>query len=149
MPTVPQVATVTIVISLQSGDIVVQVAVSSRLAELGNYAKAPRWSRFSSAPDLRATTRAAQAHRVQPRAVAAHHAGPADGWLSSQATVAATKPCCCASTAPRLFPMLVTAAGTLPAARVLVLGAGVAGLQAIATARRLGAIVSAFDVVLR
>jgi len=51
-----------------------------------------------------------------------------------------------ASTTGRLLPMLVTAAGTLPAARVLVLGAGVAGLQAIATARRLGAIVSAFDV---
>src|SRR6266849_3548974 len=51
-----------------------------------------------------------------------------------------------AQTAPRFFPMLVTAAGTLPPARVLVLGAGVAGLQAIATARRLGAVVSAFDV---
>ena len=56
--------------------------------------------------------------------------------LSSQATVAAG----------RFFPMLVTAAGTLAPARVLVLGAGVAGLQAIATARRLGAVVSAFDV---
>jgi len=44
------------------------------------------------------------------------------------------------------FPMMMTAAGTIPPARVLVLGAGVAGLQAIATARRLGAIVSAFDV---
>jgi NAD(P) transhydrogenase subunit alpha len=67
--------------------------------------------------------------------------------LSSQATVAGYKAVLvAASTAPRLFPMLVTAAGTLPAARVLVLGAGVAGLQAIATARRLGAIVSAFDV---
>ena len=67
--------------------------------------------------------------------------------LSSQATVAGYKAVLlAASAAPRLFPMLVTAAGTLPAARVLVLGAGVAGLQAIATARRLGAIVSAFDV---
>jgi H+-translocating NAD(P) transhydrogenase subunit alpha len=67
--------------------------------------------------------------------------------LSSQATVAGYKAVLlAAATAPRLFPMLVTAAGTLPAARVLVLGAGVAGLQAIATARRLGAIVSAFDV---
>ena len=46
----------------------------------------------------------------------------------------------------RSFPMMMTAAGTVPAARVLVLGAGVAGLQAIATAKRLGAIVSAFDV---
>jgi H+-translocating NAD(P) transhydrogenase subunit alpha len=67
--------------------------------------------------------------------------------LSSQATVAGYKAVLlAASAAARLLPMLVTAAGTLPAARVLVLGAGVAGLQAIATARRLGAIVSAFDV---
>src|SRR5881394_3706693 len=67
--------------------------------------------------------------------------------LSSQATVAGYKAVLLAATASgRLFPMLVTAAGTLPAARVLILGAGVAGLQAIATARRLGAIVSAFDV---
>jgi NAD(P) transhydrogenase subunit alpha len=67
--------------------------------------------------------------------------------LSSQATVAGYKAVLLAASAVgRVFPMLVTAAGTLPAARVLVLGAGVAGLQAIATARRLGAIVSAFDV---
>jgi proton-translocating NAD(P)+ transhydrogenase subunit alpha len=46
---------------------------------------------------------------------------------------------------PKFFPMLMTAAGTVPPAKVLVLGAGVAGLQAIATARRLGAVVSAFD----
>ncbi|GAO97813.1 NAD(P) transhydrogenase subunit alpha part 1 [Caedimonas varicaedens] len=46
----------------------------------------------------------------------------------------------------RVFPMMMTAAGTVPPARILILGAGVAGLQAIATARRLGAIVSAFDV---
>ena len=46
----------------------------------------------------------------------------------------------------RIFPMMMTAAGTLPPARVVIMGAGVAGLQAIATARRLGAIVSAFDV---
>jgi NAD(P) transhydrogenase subunit alpha len=51
-----------------------------------------------------------------------------------------------ASHLPKLFPMLMTAAGTIKAARVLVLGAGVAGLQAIATARRLGAVVEAFDV---
>jgi NAD(P) transhydrogenase subunit alpha len=67
--------------------------------------------------------------------------------LSSQATVAGYKAVLLAgSAAGRLMPMLVTAAGTLPPARVLVLGAGVAGLQAIATARRLGALVSAFDV---
>ena len=68
-------------------------------------------------------------------------------FRSSQATVAGYKAVLiAASAAGRVLPMLVTAAGTLPAARVLVLGAGVAGLQAIATARRLGAIVSAFDV---
>jgi NAD(P) transhydrogenase subunit alpha len=51
-----------------------------------------------------------------------------------------------AGTLPRMFPMLMTAAGTITPARVFVLGAGVAGLQAIATARRLGAVVSAYDV---
>ena len=67
--------------------------------------------------------------------------------LSSQATVAGYKAVLLAAAASgRFFPMLVTAAGTLSPARVLVLGAGVAGLQAIATARRLGAVVSAFDV---
>ncbi len=67
--------------------------------------------------------------------------------LSSQATAAGYKAVLLAAeTTPKFFPMLVTAAGTLSPARVLVLGAGVAGLQAIATARRLGAIVSAFDV---
>jgi NAD(P) transhydrogenase subunit alpha len=67
--------------------------------------------------------------------------------LSSQATVAGYKAVLLAAVATgRFFPMLVTAAGTLQPARVLVLGAGVAGLQAIATARRLGAVVSAFDV---
>ena len=67
--------------------------------------------------------------------------------LSSQATVAGYRAVLLAAAATgRFLPMLVTAAGTLPPARVLVLGAGVAGLQAIATARRLGAVVSAFDV---
>ena len=47
---------------------------------------------------------------------------------------------------PRIFPMLTTAAGTITPARVLVIGAGVAGLQAIATARRLGAVASAYDM---
>jgi NAD(P) transhydrogenase subunit alpha len=51
-----------------------------------------------------------------------------------------------ATTLPKFFPMLTTAAGTIPPAKVLVLGAGVAGLQAIATARRLGAVVSGYDV---
>jgi len=67
--------------------------------------------------------------------------------LSSQATVAGYKAALVAAEAAgRFFPMLVTAAGTLPPARALVLGAGVAGLQAIGTLRRLGAVVSGFDV---
>ncbi|HCT76923.1 MAG TPA: Re/Si-specific NAD(P)(+) transhydrogenase subunit alpha [Micromonosporaceae bacterium] len=67
--------------------------------------------------------------------------------LSSQALVAGYR---CALIAaeklPRFFPMFMTAAGTVPPAKVVVLGAGVAGLQAIATARRLGAVVKAYDV---
>jgi len=67
--------------------------------------------------------------------------------LSSMATIAGYKAVILAAdTLPQLFPMLMTAAGTLAAARVLVVGAGVAGLQAIATARRLGAVVEAYDV---
>ncbi len=67
--------------------------------------------------------------------------------LSSQATVAGYKAALLAAERlPRFFPLLMTAAGTVPPAKVLVLGAGVAGLQAIATARRLGAVVSGFDV---
>jgi H+-translocating NAD(P) transhydrogenase subunit alpha len=67
--------------------------------------------------------------------------------LSSMATVVGYKAVLVgASQIPRMFPLLMTAAGTVPPARVLVLGAGVAGLQAIATARRLGAVVEAYDV---
>lgn len=67
--------------------------------------------------------------------------------LSSQAAVAGYRAVVLAAeAAPRLFPMLTTAAGTLRPSRVLVIGAGVAGLQAIATARRLGAQVEGFDV---
>lgn len=67
--------------------------------------------------------------------------------LSSQATVAGYRAVLLAALAlPKVFPMLITAAGTLNAARVFIVGAGVAGLQAIATARRLGAAVSAYDV---
>jgi H+-translocating NAD(P) transhydrogenase subunit alpha len=67
--------------------------------------------------------------------------------LSSMSTLAGYKAVLIAANhLPKLFPMLMTAAGTIKSARVLVLGAGVAGLQAIATARRLGAVVEAFDV---
>ena len=67
--------------------------------------------------------------------------------LSSQATVGGYRAALLAAERlPRFFPMLMTAAGTVPPAKVLVIGAGVAGLQAIATARRLGAVVTGFDV---
>jgi NAD(P) transhydrogenase subunit alpha len=67
--------------------------------------------------------------------------------LSSQATVSGYRSVLIAATElERFFPMFMTAAGTVPPAQVLVLGAGVAGLQAIATARRLGAVVTAFDI---
>lgn len=67
--------------------------------------------------------------------------------LSSMASIAGYKAALLAANAlPRLFPMMTTAAGSLPPARVLVIGGGVAGLQTIATARRLGAVVSGYDV---
>src|SRR5271169_6826627 len=67
--------------------------------------------------------------------------------LSSMSTIAGYKAVLLAAdTLPRIFPMLTTAAGTITPSRVLVIGAGVAGLQAIASARRLGAVVSAYDL---
>ncbi|HID22561.1 MAG TPA: Re/Si-specific NAD(P)(+) transhydrogenase subunit alpha [Planctomycetaceae bacterium] len=67
--------------------------------------------------------------------------------LSSMATVSGYKAVLLAASAlPRMFPMLMTAAGTIAPARVFVVGAGVAGLQAIATAKRLGAVVQAYDI---
>jgi NAD(P) transhydrogenase subunit alpha len=66
--------------------------------------------------------------------------------LSSQSTIAGYRAVLLAATAlPRIFPMLVTAAGTLQPAKVFVIGAGVAGLQALGTAKRLGAVTSAYD----
>ena len=66
--------------------------------------------------------------------------------LSSMSTVAGYRAVLqAAGSLPRFFPLLMTAAGTIPPARVFIIGAGVAGLQAIATARRLGAVVEAFD----
>ena len=67
--------------------------------------------------------------------------------LSSMATIAGYRAVLLGATAlPKMFPLMMTAAGTLAAAKVFVIGAGVAGLQAIATAARLGGIVSAYDV---
>jgi NAD(P) transhydrogenase subunit alpha len=92
---------------------------------------------------LRDTGRSAFAMELIPRISRAQSMDA----LSSQAMIAGYQAALVAAERlPRFFPMLMTAAGTVPPARVLVLGAGVAGLQAIATARRLGAIVSAYDV---
>src|SRR5262249_55925893 len=67
--------------------------------------------------------------------------------LSSMATIAGYKAVLMAANLlPRMFPMLMTAAGTITPARVFVVGAGVAGLQAIVTARQLGAVVHAYDI---
>src|SRR3954451_558706 len=67
--------------------------------------------------------------------------------LSSMATICGYKAVLLAAeTSPRVFPMMTTAAGTITPARVFVIGAGVAGLQAISTARRLGAVASAYDM---
>src|SRR6266508_3085007 len=104
---------------------------------------------------LQPLTDTALVERLQARGVVAFamesipritRAQPMDA-LSSQATVSGYKAVLLAADRlPKFFPMLTTAAGTVPPAKVLVLGAGVAGLQAIATARRLGAVVSGFDV---
>jgi NAD(P) transhydrogenase subunit alpha len=92
---------------------------------------------------LRDTGRSAFAMELVPRISRAQ----AMDALSSQALVAGYRAALVAAERlPRFFPLFMTAAGTVPPARVLVLGAGVAGLQAVATARRLGAVVSAYDV---
>jgi NAD(P) transhydrogenase subunit alpha len=84
---------------------------------------------------------------LRPRGRAAHHARPEHGRALSQANIAGYKAVMIAANKyQRFFPMLMTAAGTVKAARVVILGVGVAGLQAIATAKRLGAVIEASDV---
>jgi NAD(P) transhydrogenase subunit alpha len=86
-------------------------------------------------------------HRLRPRSRAAHHARAEHGRAVSQANIAGYKAVMIAADKyQRFFPMLMTAAGTVKAARVVILGVGVAGLQAIATAKRLGAVIEASDV---
>lgn len=93
--------------------------------------------------DIAATGATALAVELMPRLARAQRMDA----LSAMSTVAGYSAVLrAAGLLPRLFPMLMTAAGTIMPARVLIVGAGVAGLQAIATARRLGAVVSAYDV---
>jgi NAD(P) transhydrogenase subunit alpha len=93
--------------------------------------------------DIAATGVTAFSVELMPRTTRAQNMDP----LSSMGTICGYKAVVMAADAlPRIFPMLTTAAGTITPARVLVIGAGVAGLQAIATARRLGAVTSAYDM---
>lgn len=93
--------------------------------------------------EIAATGATAFAVELMPRITRAQNMDA----LSAMTTVAGYKAVLLAADVlPRMFPMLMTAAGTIPPARVLIVGAGVAGLQAIATARRLGAVVSAYDI---
>ncbi|MBK8099220.1 MAG: Re/Si-specific NAD(P)(+) transhydrogenase subunit alpha [Planctomycetes bacterium] len=100
-------------------------------------------SRLSQVKALRDAKVSAMALELMPRITRAQKMD----ILSSQATVAGYQAVLlAAATLPKMFPLLMTAAGTITPARVLVLGAGVAGLQAISTARRLGAVVEANDI---
>jgi len=102
----------------------------------------PLW-RPSPIADLAATGVSALSLELVPRITRAQSMDV----LSSMATVAGYQAVLTGATrSPRMFPLLMTAAGTVPAARVFILGAGVAGLQSIATAKRLGAVVEAFDI---
>ena len=98
---------------------------------------------MKEASDLAATGVSYLAMELMPRITRAQSMDA----LSSMATIAGYKAVLLAATElPKIFPMLMTAAGTLTPAKVFILGVGVAGLQAIATARRLGAVVCAYDV---
>ncbi len=102
---------------------------------------------FGQKPGLAEKLAAARVTFIAMERVPRTTRGQAVDALSSQAMVAGYKAVLLgAGMVPRLLPMMTTAAGTLTPAKVLILGAGVAGLQAVATARRLGAVVSAFDV---
>jgi H+-translocating NAD(P) transhydrogenase subunit alpha len=101
---------------------------------------------LTAAPEIMELLRAGVSHFAMELVPRITRAQSMDA-LSSMATIAGYHAVLIsAMTLPKMFPMLMTAAGTITAARVLILGAGVAGLQAIATARRLGAVVSAYDI---
>jgi H+-translocating NAD(P) transhydrogenase subunit alpha len=132
-----------------SGDVVVKVAPPSA-DEIGRLAQGSVLIGFLQPLTAADTVRALAERGVTSFAMEAipriTRAQSMDA-LSSQATVSGYRAALIAAQElPRFFPMLTTAAGTVRPAKVLVLGAGVAGLQAIATARRLGAVVQAFDV---
>jgi NAD(P) transhydrogenase subunit alpha len=132
-----------------SGDVVAKVAPPSA-EEIGRLSEGSVLIGFLQPLTASATVRALADRGVTSFAMEAipriTRAQSMDA-LSSQATVSGYRAALMAAQElPRFFPMLTTAAGTIRPAKVLVLGAGVAGLQAIATTRRLGAVVQAFDV---
>ncbi len=132
-----------------SGDVVVKVQPPS-LDEVGQLREGAVLIGFLqpfTSPELVRALAQARVTALAMEAIPRITRAQAMDALSSQATVAGYQAALIAARElPRFFPMLTTAAGTIRPAKVLVLGAGVAGLQAIATARRLGAIVFGYDV---
>ena len=125
----------------------VQPPTAADAAQLPNGCAVVSYWQPGGTPDVLATLASRQVRLLALERVPRITRAQSMDVLSSQATVAGYKAVLLgASALPKMLPMLTTAAGTLAPARVFVIGAGVAGLQAIATARRLGAVVSAFDV---
>src|ERR687893_2369539 len=132
-----------------TADVVVKVAApsSEEIAKLGKDTVLIGFLGPLSAPKTTQALAEAGATAFAMEAIPRISRAQSMDALSSQSNVAGYKAVLVAATEMgRFFPMLMTAAGAIPPAKGLVLGAGVAGLQAIATARRLGAVVSAFDV---
>jgi len=132
-----------------SGDVVAKVAAptSEEVARMGDGAVLIGFLQPLTAPDTAKALAEAGVTSFAMEAIPRISRAQSMDALSSQATVAGYRAgLICAQELGRFLPMLSTAAGTIRPAQVLVLGAGVAGLQAIATARRLGAVLHAFDV---
>src|SRR5437764_7883036 len=132
-----------------SGDVVLKVAppIGDEIGRLSESAVLIGFLQPLTAPDTARALAEAGVTSFAMEAIPRITRAQSMDALSSQATVAGYRAALIAAQElPRFFPMLTTAAGTVRPATVTVLGAGVAGLQAIATTRRLGAIVQAFDV---
>jgi NAD(P) transhydrogenase subunit alpha len=132
-----------------SADVVVKVAPpsSEEISRLGSGTVLIGFLNPLGAPDTTRALASAGATALAMEAIPRISRAQAMDALSSQANIGGYKAVLLAAdTMGRLFPMMMTAAGTIPPAKVLVLGAGVAGLQALATARRLGAKTTGYDV---
>ena len=132
-----------------SGDVVAKVAApsSEEISRLGSGTVLIGFLNPLGAPDTTRALASAGATALAMEAIPRISRAQAMDALSSQANIGGYKSVLLAADSMgRLFPMMMTAAGTIPPAKVLVLGAGVAGLQALATARRLGAKTTGYDV---